>query len=90
MRTTVDLPVDLIHAVKARAADENRTLKDMVTILLRKGLAQPESETPPIRNRVKFPIFTGGHPAKPGEEMTPERISEILLKQEADWALGRE
>jgi hypothetical protein len=90
MRTTVDLPDDLVPAVKNRAAEENRTFKEMVAVLLRLGLAHSASETPPIRNRVNFPIFTGGHPAKPGEGMTPERISELLLQQEADWALGRE
>jgi hypothetical protein len=56
---------------------------------LRKGLAQPPSETPQIRNRVKLPLITGGHPAKPGEELTPEVIHEILLEQEVDRALGR-
>jgi hypothetical protein len=31
-----------------------------------------------------FPIFTGGHPAEPGEEVTPERLHEILLQDEVD------
>jgi hypothetical protein len=90
MRTTVGLPDDLIRAVKARAAEEHRTFKGMVALLLRRGLAQSVSESPAIRHRVKFPIFTGGHPAKPGEELTPERIHDILRQQEGDWALGRE
>lgn len=82
MKTTLDLPDDLMRAVKIRAVEEDRKLKDMVADLLRQGLAQPHAETPPIGHRVKLPLIKGGHPAKPGEEMTPERISEILLEQE--------
>ena len=89
MRTTLDLPADLVRAVKDRAAEENRTFKDMVADLLRQGLAQPASETAPIRHWVKLPLISGGHPAKPGEELTPERIHEILLEQEVDRGLGR-
>jgi hypothetical protein len=83
MKTTLDIPDDLMRAVKIRAVEEDRKLKDMVADLLRKGLAQPECETPQIRHRVKLPLIRTSHPAKPGEELTPERISEILLEQEA-------
>jgi plasmid stability protein len=83
MRTTVDLPDDLIRAMKIRAAEEDRTFKAMVADLLRKGLAQPESDTPQIRHRVTLPLIRTSHPAKPGEELMPERISEIPLEQEA-------
>ena len=90
MRTTVDIPDDLIRAVKARAAEEHRTFKDMVAALIRMGLAEPRSETSPIRHRVKLPLIRTSHPVKPGEELTPERIHEILLDEEVDWALGRQ
>lgn len=89
MKTTIDIPDDLMREIKIRAVEENRKLKDMVSDLLRQGLAQPLGETPPVRHRAKLPLFSGGHPAEPGEEMTPERIHEILLKQEVDCALGR-
>jgi plasmid stability protein len=82
MKTTLDLPDELMREVKIRAAEDNRKLKDTIADLLRQGLAQPRSETPQIRNRVKLPLFRGGHPAKPGEEITPERLHEILLEQE--------
>jgi plasmid stability protein len=89
MKTTLDLPDELMRAVKIRAAEDNRKLKDTIADLLRQGLDQPRSETPQIRNRVKLPLISGGHPAKPGEELTPELIHEILLEQEVDRALGR-
>ncbi|MGD9712385.1 MAG: antitoxin [Thermomicrobiales bacterium] len=91
MKTTLDLPDELMREVKILAVQTDRRLKDTIADLLRKGLDQPEAkpETDQIRNRVKLPIFSGGHPAAPGEEMTPERLHEILLEQDVDRALGR-
>jgi plasmid stability protein len=40
MKTTLDLPDDLARAVKIRAVEENRKLKDTIADLLRRGLAQ--------------------------------------------------
>ena len=90
MKTTLDLPDDLMRAVKIRAVEEDRKLKDMVADLLSKGLAQPVCETPQIRHRVKLPLVHSTHAARPGDEITPERMHEILLQQEVDRALGRE
>ena len=42
MKTTLDLPDDLMRAVKIRAAERNRRLKDVVAEMLRAGLAAPE------------------------------------------------
>ncbi|MBX3071746.1 MAG: hypothetical protein KF883_14670 [Thermomicrobiales bacterium] len=83
MKTTFELPDELMREVKMRAIEEDRKLKDMVAELLRKGLCQPPAEQQ-IRHRVKLPLITGGHPAKPGEELTPERLSELLLEQEVN------
>jgi plasmid stability protein len=41
MKTTLDLPDDLVREVKLRALHEGRKLKDAVADLLRKGLAAP-------------------------------------------------
>ncbi|HEX5140508.1 MAG TPA: antitoxin [Dehalococcoidia bacterium] len=84
MKTTLELPDDLMREIKVRAAREDRRLKDVVTELLRKGLAAQEMAANKPVHRVKLPIITGGHPAAPGEELTPERIHEILLQQEVD------
>src|SRR5207248_5610567 len=71
MKTTLDLPDDLVRAVKIRAVEENRKLKDMVAELLRRGL---EQEPPPaVRRRVRLPLVQCAHPARPEEEITPER-----------------
>jgi len=91
MKTTLDLPDELMREVKIRAVETDRKLKDTIADLLRIGLDQPEepSGTPQIRNRVKLPIFHSSHPAAPGEELTPERVHEILLEQEVDRVFGR-
>jgi len=36
-----------------------------------------------IRRRVKLPLVQCAHKAPPGEEMTPERVAEVLLEEEA-------
>lgn len=82
MKTTLDLPDDLMRAVKIRAVEENKKLKDAVADLLRRGLAQ-EAGLKPVRRRLKLPLVECAHEARPDEEMTPERIAEVLLDEEA-------
>jgi hypothetical protein len=41
VKTTLDLPDALMRAVKMRAVQENRGLKDTIAELLRPGLATP-------------------------------------------------
>lgn len=80
MKTTLELPDDLMREVKIRAAKQDRRLKDLVAELLRRGLAEEESNgvrTAP--RRVRLPLIVGGHAANPDDEMTPERLAEVLL-----------
>jgi hypothetical protein len=86
MKTTLELPDDLMREIKVRAALEDRKLKDLIAELLRRGLTAAEAPKP-IIHRVKFPIVRGTHPAAPDEEITPQRAHEILLDQEAQAAL---
>jgi hypothetical protein len=79
MKTTLELPDDLRRAVKMRAVREDRKLKDMVAELLRRGLAAESHDGPRRGHRVQLPLIRGGHPAPPGQELTPERVAEILL-----------
>ena len=76
MKTTLDLPDDLMRAIKIRAAEDNRKLKDLIADLLRAGLASP---TPPASlHKVSLPLI---HCTKPFD-LTPEQIDEILLEEE--------
>lgn len=82
MKTTLDLPDDLMRRVKIRAVNENRRLKDVVADLLRRGLARQLVEPPVVRERVQLPLVHCAHEADPAEEITPARIAEILLEEE--------
>lgn len=79
MKTTVELPDELMRAIKVKAAREDRKLKDLVAELLERALT--DAERAPIRHRVKLPLITGGRPDVHGE-MSPERVAEILLEDE--------
>ena len=91
MKTTLELPDDLIREIKLRAVREDKKLKDLVAELLRRGMAQEEQKGGrAIRHRVKLPLIHTAHPASPEQEVTPEVIAQILIDQEVEWALGRE
>jgi hypothetical protein len=98
MKTTLDLPDALVKQVKLRALREGRKLKDAVADLLRKGLAVAADALPnapgPVISRDKktgLPLIQCKQAAAPEEEMTPDRVAEILLAQEVEWhhAAGR-
>jgi len=84
MKTTLDLPDELMKSVKLRAVEENRTLTNLIAELLRQGLTETRAEQGTIRHRVKLPLVRGAHAARPEEEMTPERIADILIAQEVE------
>jgi hypothetical protein len=83
MKTTLDLPDDLMRAVKICAVEENRSLEDTVADLLRRGLAQKRGTASTARKRLNRPLVECAHETRPDEEMTPERVAEVLLEEEA-------
>ena len=87
MKTTLDLPDELMREVKIRAVLEDRKLKDQIAHLLRRGLAGRQ-DTAPIVNRVQIPLVECGHAATPSSEMTPARVARLLLEEEADSKSG--
>ena len=82
MKTTLDLPDELM-----RAAKENLELNAVVAKLLRLGLTAASPKKRMVHNRVQFPLVECAHPAKPGDELTPERVADILADGE-DSDLG--
>ena len=82
MKTTLDLPDELMRAVKIRAAEENLELREVVANLLRLGLVAASAEQRTVRNRVQFPLVECAQPAPPGEELTAERVAAILEEGE--------
>jgi hypothetical protein len=97
MKTTLDLPDTLVKQVKLRALQEGRKLKDAVADLLRRGLAAStvaNEATQPVVTKDRetgLPLIHCNKSASRQEEITPERVADILLGQEADWhhASGR-
>jgi hypothetical protein len=88
MKTTLELPDDLMRDIKIRAVKENRKLKDAIADLLKRGLSQKTVEPTTVRNRVKLPLVQCVHEARPGEEMTPERVARVLLEEESETRRG--
>lgn len=85
MKTTLELPDDLVRAVKILAVEEDRKLKDMIADLLRSGLAQKRGVSAAApRKRLKLPLVECAHEAHPDEEMSPERVAKVLLEEEAE------
>jgi len=88
MKTTLDLPPELIREMKLRAAGEGRKLRDVATEIFRRGLAASSTDSAPVRRRVKLPLVECKVATT---EMTAEQVADVLLK-ESDWmheAAGR-
>jgi len=75
-----------MREVKHLAVEEDKKLKDTVAELLRIGLAEKSGEPRVIRNRVKLPLIYGTRKPEP-DELSPERLKEILLDEETRAAL---
>jgi len=92
MQTTLDLPDALVVEIKLRAEIRRQDLKDTVAELLRQGLAasgkDPGELVPPVvktHPKTGLPYVDCPHAASTDEEMTPERVAELLIQQEAAW-----
>lgn len=83
MKTTLELPDDLMREVKIRAVNENRRIKEVVADALRRGLVA-EDGPPGGTRRVRLPLVACAHEARPADEMTPDRVAAALLAQEAE------
>ena len=56
MKTTLNIPEDVMRELKRKAADTGLTLSEVVGETLRKGL----SSRPPARKKSKLPSFSCG------------------------------
>jgi plasmid stability protein len=54
MKTTLDLPDDLMREVKIRAVHEHKKLKDAIAELIRKGMASGKTRAPKLPKPVKL------------------------------------
>jgi len=92
MKTTFDLPDDLVKELKLRAVRNGRKLKDAAADILRAGLAAQAglgTEHPAVVVKDKktgLPVIQCRRAVARGQGLTPDRIAEILTAQEAGWA----
>jgi plasmid stability protein len=77
MKTTLDLPADLVREMKLRAAQMGCKVEEVATELLKRALAPGiTTSAPPADYLLAAPA--GAPP------MTPERVKQIL--EETPWA----
>ena len=87
MKTTFDLPPDLVRAVKLRARREGRKLKDMAADLLQRGLATPGIKPSPRTSKPPIDIMPNGLPVvrcsadAPAQHMSTAAL--LALEQES-------
>ncbi|MGJ8633906.1 MAG: antitoxin [Luteolibacter sp.] len=73
MKTTIDLPADLVKEMKLLAVNEGKKLKEVAAELLKRGLSAGRTgspSTPPEDFLLSAPATA--------PKMTPERVREIL------------
>lgn len=82
MKTTIDLPEDLVREMKFRAVREGRKLREVAEEVFRRGLAAPATPAKPgDRRRVKLPIVPSPSGAKPFN-LSGERLLELEIEAE--------
>jgi plasmid stability protein len=62
VKTTFDLPPELVRELKLRAVHEGRKLKDLAADLLKRGLAGPKTPAKPQPAKPKIEIQANGLP----------------------------
>ncbi len=80
MRTTVDLPPELLRAAKTRAAADGETLKEFFARAVVQALGTSPGPRP-HRSRVSLPLVGSGPSAV---EVTNDLIAEVLATADVD------
>jgi plasmid stability protein len=80
MRTTIDLPSDLMHAAKVRAAQRGESLKELFTRAIVHEVGTTGRSRP--AGRVAFPLI--GTDSDPGVEVTNADIAAALEAEDIE------
>jgi len=79
MKTTIDLPEDLVREMKFRAVREGRKLREVAEEVFRRGLAAPAASCRPGgRHRVRLPLVPSPPSAK-FFELSGKRLLELEM-----------
>jgi len=83
MRTTIDLPDELLREVKSRAALSGLSLKELITRYVEQGLSRGSPPGPPPRaRRSRLPI-TREATGRPLPALTNAELQQLLDAEEA-------
>ncbi|MGL4401644.1 MAG: hypothetical protein ACRCXD_17425 [Luteolibacter sp.] len=83
MKTTLDLPEDLVREMKFRAVRQGRKLRDVAEEVFRRGLAAPAVATRSGgRHRVKLPLIPALVGAK-SLDFSGDRLLELEIEAES-------
>lgn len=80
MRTTVDLPADLMHAAKIKAAQHGETLKDLFARAIAhevRGVSRGRAT-----RRLSFPLI--GRDERPRVDITSADIDAVLAAEDVE------
>ena len=81
MKTTIDLPDDLLIRAKIHAARKRKTLKELIVAGLRHQLEQEQSSGKSIRRQIRWVTVEGGMP-KGIDPANRESLANILSRSE--------
>ncbi|WP_007023222.1 hypothetical protein [Saccharomonospora iraqiensis] len=83
MRTTVELPPELLRAAKADAAARGETLKEFLTRAVAHELEEAAT-TPPRRGKVQLPLVSSESPGR--VDLSNAEIEAIFAAEDAERA----
>jgi len=75
MRTTVDIPDPIYREIKARAAKEGRTVKELILQSVAINL-RSEAPAAKVQRKRKFPVLHSKHPGS--LKLGPEGVYEYI------------
>ena len=84
MKTTLDLPDQLVRAMKLKAVHEDRNIKDVAAALIKAGLEIEEAKARTASSRkgkIKLPLFPGAGDAPARGLGTAELLALIQTTQ---------
>ena len=81
MRTTIDLPSNLMRAAKARAAEDGESLKDLVNRAVAREVGLPAAAREKA-GRVALPLIA--RDATPAVVVTSDDIADTLLAEDTE------
>ena len=81
MKTTLDLPNDLVREIRLRAVSEGKKLKDVVADLIRRGLGRDDAAPAmlPRKGHIDVPFF----PTAADAQVSHMTIGEIIAAEQS-------